>query len=103
MRKSEARCFTKLQHAAYYEVTLVARNIIFREENYMNGCFNDNCLLPILLLCCCGGFGGASKSNSCGCGCGDSCGDSILPLILLLCCCGGFGGTSCDNRGCGPC
>ena len=51
-----------------------------------NGCgLNNSCLWIILLLCCCGGWGG----NGCG-GCGNGCGnDSCLWIILLLCCCGG--------------
>ena len=52
-----------------------------------NGCgLNNSCLWIILLLCCCGGWGG----NGCG-GCGNGCGnDSCLWIILLLCCCGGW-------------
>ena len=45
-----------------------------------NGCgLNNSCLWIILLLCCCGGWGG----NGCG-GCGNGCGnDSCLWIILL--------------------
>ena len=45
-----------------------------------NGCgLNNSCLWIILLLCCCGGWGG----NGCG-GCGNGCGnDSCLWRMLI--------------------
>ena len=63
-----------------------------------NGCgLNNSCLWIILLLCCCGGWGG----NGCG-GCGNGCGnDSCLWIILLLCCCGGWGNNGFGCGGCG--
>lgn len=49
---------------------------------------NSSFLWIIMLLCCCGGFGGYDTKPGCDGGFGDI--GCLLP-ILLLCSCGGFG------------